>query len=877
MGSVRSTGTQMMVQGTSESHRIIYGQIQVSGIFYPLGVTGPNNEYLHFLLVYACHECDTFGQLNVAGEAATVDGSGNVTSGKYAGLMTVKSHLGAWNQTVDTDVQAAFGSSFWPSTARLQGRAYDYFRIKYDQNVAGAGIPVITRLIKGRKVYDWRDGTQDPSDPGTWKWSPNAALCNADWLMGVPMKNGAGNVTRNFGFRAQVSEVSSADVIESANICDEAISLAAGGTEARYECHGLIQTTAMRGDVQDALRSAMIGDVCFIGGAWIIRAGAYRTPNATVLTADDFRAPITNLQVKPSRRDVVNGVKGTYVSPTNNWQASDFPAYTKQIPAANLVNGDRVMIVVSGSTNWTAIGSANNNVGTIFTATGAGSGTGYAESYIVEDGGDRLWLDIELPFTVSPTMAQRIAKIHLERLRQTITFVGHYKLTALQHQVTDVVSQTFDRYGWSLKPFRIEGFVPVIEDQSGTPVIGCDLTMRETAPAVYDWNPSEERAADIAPNTTLPNPFVVVTPSGLSVTDLYEQQSDGTYLPKIKLSWTLPADQFMLSGGIVHVQYKLHTDISWVDAASAKGDQVFTFIIGLLALNAYDFRISFENGIGSISPTWATITNHTIPAANPPPDPTNANGYGGVMAAGFTNQQVPPIFNGSGLRRYGTIFRWSESAASNPYGSAGGYLYPSDFDHWEIKGTATDSDAATDYNVDDGSGVAGLIKTNGTKVALYTDAIVNSYVRLRAVNASGVASNWRRLGLLGTGDWAPPGGSMMEQQQTSPKMTGVKIGGSGLSTSASTTNTDGWDRGIYTTVGGSTNETFSLGLPAGFSAKPKIVLIELNSALARPVSFYYDYDDVLNSSSVARIHIHTTDGSTFGAGEGYAFGFKALA
>jgi hypothetical protein len=50
--------------------------------------------------------------------------------------------------------------------------------------------------------------------------------------------------------------------------------------------------------------------------------------------------------------------------------------------AGSLVVGRQYIIITSGNTNWVAIGAANNNVGTKFTTTGAGSGTGTAQATV---------------------------------------------------------------------------------------------------------------------------------------------------------------------------------------------------------------------------------------------------------------------------------------------------------------------------------------------------------------------------------------------------------------------------------------------------------------------------------------------------------------
>tara|TARA_R110000765_G_scaffold348885_1_gene439023 strand:- start:191 stop:1150 length:960 start_codon:yes stop_codon:yes gene_type:complete len=49
--------------------------------------------------------------------------------------------------------------------------------------------------------------------------------------------------------------------------------------------------------------------------------------------------------------------------------------------AGSFVTGDYYAIASAGNTNFVAVGAANNNVGTIFKATGAGSGTGTAVNH----------------------------------------------------------------------------------------------------------------------------------------------------------------------------------------------------------------------------------------------------------------------------------------------------------------------------------------------------------------------------------------------------------------------------------------------------------------------------------------------------------------
>ena len=68
--------------------------------------------------------------------------------------------------------------------------------------------------------------------------------------------------------------------------------------------------------------------------------------------------------------NVTDGEKASY-------DALQTPAPTP-VAATALVSGTEYTITTVGDTDFTLVGSADNNVGTVFTATGAGTGTGTA-------------------------------------------------------------------------------------------------------------------------------------------------------------------------------------------------------------------------------------------------------------------------------------------------------------------------------------------------------------------------------------------------------------------------------------------------------------------------------------------------------------------
>lgn len=114
-----------------------------------------------------------------------------------------------------------------------------------------------------------------------------------------------------------------------------------------------------------------------------------------------------------SIRDLFNGCKGTYVCPSNKWQPSDIPPYAQDTDHGYASGGGSPFALYP-------FGDAN----------------------LFADGGDRRWLDIQLPFTISSSMAQRLCKIELMRRRQQGTGTFSYNMALYQATALDVFQMT---------------------------------------------------------------------------------------------------------------------------------------------------------------------------------------------------------------------------------------------------------------------------------------------------------------------------------------------------------------------------------------------------------------------------------------------------
>ena len=460
----------------------------------------------------------------------------NTPTGFYAGVARVNKKRGVPGDTADADLIA--------DTASLTDG-------KWTSNHKLSGIAYLyVRLTWDAEKFP--SGIPNISavirgkkvlDPrtGNTAYSANAALCLRDYLTDTAL-----------GMGMTAAEVDDTAFGVAATICEEQVQilpLSPTVYENRYEANGVIVTSASPDENIGRLLSAMGGLIAYTGGRIVPYASAYRIPTVT-LTEKHFVGPL-NVQTRTSARDRVNSVKGVYVSETNNWQVTDFPT----ISSATYVSAD------------------NSNV---------------------------FFRDVVLPFTTSPSCAQRLAVLELRRAREEITFSARFRLEAMQVRAGDTVMITNEKLGWSSKVFEVMEWN--FASDGTPPQVFIDMTMRETASSVYSWTVSDEIAVPDSPNTTLPDPFTLGAPTNLSLTaDGTTQlvQADGTILPRIRVGWTPPAAEFIQSGGSVVIEYKPSASTTYLTWNTVEGAQTEDFISSDITIGTnYNVRIYGESYFG---------------------------------------------------------------------------------------------------------------------------------------------------------------------------------------------------------------------------------------------------------------------------------------
>ena len=457
---------------------MVYGRTRKGGVIVFLHASGTKDQYLHLVIVLAAHRVKSIGAVWFDGEMAVT--AGGISQGRWAGKIAVEKRLGSPDQTAFASLLADVPGK-WTPAHRLAGCAALYLRLTYDPDAFPGGIPNITVDLEGK---------DDVSDPriGLRVYSDNPALCLADYLAHPAFGIGAG--------LGAADGIDPDSVIEAANICDELVPLSAGGTERRYSCNGSLSLSESPKTLIEGMLSAMAGRCAVQGGTWRIHAGAYRLPEVT-LTADDVRAGGLVLATRISQSANFNGVRGQFVSPENDWQPDDFPAYASEV-------------------------------------------------YLAEDGGARKWHDLSLPFTLSATMAQRLAKIELERARRQMTVKLAGKLAAWRAGVGETVMLSYARWGFAAKAFEVQGVSLDLTASGDGALLLPELVLRETSPLVYDWSASEAAIYAAAPRTNLPGPANVPAPGTPHLSEaMYETRSGTGVRTLIRAVWTEAPSDFV--------------------------------------------------------------------------------------------------------------------------------------------------------------------------------------------------------------------------------------------------------------------------------------------------------------------------------------------
>lgn len=533
-------GRDQMVRQPSAPRKLIYGSVKISGPVVFMQTTG-KSEFLEIIVALGTHEFQAIDEVYLNEDELTL-GSADVLNtqavtapAQYTGdTVKISTKLGSSSDPI-------FGllslSTTWTTAHKLTGIPAIYARLQYDTEAFPQGIPTVSCVVRGKKIFDTRTSST--------AYSTNPALILHDYLTDT-----------QFGLGCASSEINTASFNTAANTCDESVSLKAGGTEKRYTCNGIVDTSDTPEQIIGNILSSMGGTLTYTNGQFVVKAAAFVSASDT-LTDDDFIGALA-INTKPSRRDTFNAVKGQWIGESTDWQVTDYPPIS-------------------------------------------------SNTFQAEDGGDQIFTELPLPFTNSASMAQRLAKIHLFRNRQNITITGRMKLTAFKYDIGDTIQLTIERFGFSSKVFEVKSWGLSVGDGA----LGVDVVLQETASTVFDFNASTEEQEFTTDNTTLRSPFDILAPSVTTSDELrvINEEAIDVLLVDIATSDSL-AVQF-------EVQAKKTTDSTYTSLGISSSTRFE--MVNVETGATYDVRARSISGLGNKS-AFTSVTQQITASLDLPQD-----------------------------------------------------------------------------------------------------------------------------------------------------------------------------------------------------------------------------------------------------------------
>jgi len=296
-------GAKFQFRSPVAVREIVYGETRKSGVITSIdtdnGSGGSGTEYLQMVIAVSADKTSGISKFfvndqivknnvtNVTSGSITPD---NTTDPDYSGTMLIVYKDGSYPQTPGGDKPDSLSNE---STHRMDGISYVYVRLQYNATVYSEGIPNFSFLIKGKEVFDPRDGSTE--------YSNNPALCIRDYLL-----------NQTYGLGCSLDEIDEDSFETAADVCDD----------EGYELNGVVSTDKSPATIIKDMLTSCSGTIRYSNGKFSMLAAKYVPPVKTI-TEDDLIADVSITSAN-SIRDSFNEVKAIHYSSGLN-QVRDIP------------------------------------------------------------------------------------------------------------------------------------------------------------------------------------------------------------------------------------------------------------------------------------------------------------------------------------------------------------------------------------------------------------------------------------------------------------------------------------------------------------------------------------------------------------------------
>ena len=555
------------------------------------------------------------GSLNTASQIGTNNGSasagssGTDPSKRYRAVFNL--HHGAASQTADPMLTASI-SSKWTSAHKLNGIAYIATSFEYDTKGIFRGVPQLTVVVKGRKVFDPRTAAgQTFGNTSTYTWSDNAALCVLDYITNDEYGKGLGSTEVNFDTFGTAADACDT-VVNQPDYNGSAAAFTFSGSSGDNFVVSSTESEWQKNKIGEFLTVTDSGGSTVVNNKRVIASERFSFFDSSQINRIYFDGTLgsdigsnTGTAITTSRRFHCNGVVDT-----NNSVFDNTIELLQNIRGfLNYVNGKyELKIEDAGSSVFSVtedhvIGEngfsisfgdkdkkANKVVVEFFNGlkryeldTVTVFHNNSTSTYKDDDGGEELELKVEFPFVSSPYIAHNLGRAIMQRSRfqKRVSFLGTPEIFKLN--VGDIIDVTYSPLNLSSSLFVVEALT--LESTGLVAVSAIEYV------DFYTWQvpPDQE---PVPPKEFLPPPFSVLPPAGLAYTD-----TDASSIDRPFITWDAPTT-------FPDHQYRVQiADSSSNKLVNRIVDQTFVDLNYLPVGSNYVANVSSINSLGDESAT----------------------------------------------------------------------------------------------------------------------------------------------------------------------------------------------------------------------------------------------------------------------------------
>ena len=647
-GTTLESGITVSAKSPTNPYRIIYGETRVGGTIVYAETTSSTNEFLHIVIVLAGHEVDDIGSILLNDDVVSLETTSNDSNGipiftptsgdQYNGKLRIKKHLGNVDQLADANLVSDV--SQWTTAHRIQGKAYIYAKLNFDSDVYPNGVPNISAIVKGKKLFDPRAKSFTASS-GTVSTTNNTIQISSHGLKtfdrakyninGNTAIGGLSDSTEYFVIKSDDNNIKLATNYSNA-LNGTAISLTSvsGSTTQKFNFTTFSDNPvlATRDYLKDTTYGMQTGDVEINDTNFIASANTCDetvsvtnpsgtekrfTCNGSFILSQSPKVIIENLLTSFSGSLIYsNGmfktVPGTYLSPVVTLNENNLRS---GISINSRVSKKELFNAVKGLYSEPANDYQPQNYPILTDST-----------FQSEDNNERIYAEFDYPYTNSSRMCQRLSKIQLLKVRQQISISANFDMTAFKLDVGDTVQITNARMGFSNKTFQVHDWNFELSNDEGALEISCQF--KETAPEIYNFNTSGYSTVSSGKATNLPKANTVSAPQAIALSDELVSYNDGTVIVKLVINLTEATDNFT---EIYEVEIKQLTDAKGVAVSDTfkligRGARTKFEFLNVIDRATYQVRARGVNIYGVNSSTISA--DHTVVGlSDPPPDVTD--------------------------------------------------------------------------------------------------------------------------------------------------------------------------------------------------------------------------------------------------------------